>query len=119
MYLLNILISAIIIIVGIIIGTQNGSTIVEVNILWWNFKNLSLSLIMLESMLFGMIIIMLIAVIYEIKQRAKIWRLKKRIANLQQELNKVRDLVAENVSVETDLTEPEEPEEGEKEKDTK
>ena len=116
MYLLNILISAIIIIVGIIIGTQNGSTIVDVNILWWNFKNLSLSLIMLESMLFGMIIIMLIAVIYEIKQRTKIWRLKKRIANLQEELNRVRDLVAENVSVEAETPEVEE---GEEEKDSK
>ncbi|MCK4524639.1 LapA family protein [candidate division WOR-3 bacterium] len=97
MYLVNILISAIIIILGIVVGTQNGGTIIDVKLLGWTFENISLSLLMLECILVGMIVIMLIAIFYEIKQRAKIYKLQKHIQRLESELKEVRKLIADNV----------------------
>lgn len=97
MYLINILISAIIIILGIIIGTQNGNTIVDVQVLGWSYENLSLSLVMLECILIGMVVIMLIAIVYEIRQRARYYKAQRRIKELEKELKEVRNLVADSV----------------------
>ena len=100
MYLINILISAAIIILGIIVGTQNGNTIVDVKLLGWSYENLSLSLLMLECILIGMIIILLIAIFYEIRQRARYYKAQRRIQALEKELQEIRKLAADNVDTE-------------------
>ncbi len=107
MYLVNILISAIIIILGIVVGTQNGGTIIDVKILGWTFENMSISLLMLECILVGMIVIMLIAIFYEIKQRTKIYKLQKHVQRLETELKEVRKLVADNVDSNIEEEKPE------------
>lgn len=108
MYIINILLSAIIIIIGIVIGTQNGNTYIDVKMLWWNFDNMSLSLVMLESLVFGMLVVLIIAAVYEIMQRSRIWKMKRKIDELQKELQRLRNLVAEDVTEAAETAEVEE-----------
>ncbi len=105
MYIVNILVSAVIIIIGIIIGTQNGNTYIDVKMLWWSFDNMSLSLVMLEALVVGMLVILIIAAVYEIMQRSRIWKMRRKIDDLQNELKRLRNLVAEDVTEAADIAE--------------
>jgi len=82
MLILNLFISSLIIIAGIIIGTQNGLAFTDVNLLWFSFKDVSLSLVIFESFIAGLVIVLIISAIYELKQGILIRRLKKNIKML-------------------------------------
>jgi len=55
------LVSGIIIILGIIVGTQNGNTLVTFHLLKWKFEDISLTLLLIESILIGIVIAVIIA----------------------------------------------------------
>jgi len=93
MLILNLFISSLIIIAGIIIGTQNGLAFTDVNLLWFSFKDVSLSLVIFESFIAGLVIVLIISAIYELKQGILIRRLKKNIKMLKDENKKLTETI--------------------------
>jgi len=85
MLILNLFISSLIIIAGIIIGTQNGLSFTDVNLLWFSFKDVPVSLVIFESFIAGLVIVLIISAVYELKQGILIRRLKKNIKMLKDE----------------------------------
>ena len=60
MGIIMVIISAIFVIFGIIIGTQNGNTLVNFAFLKWHYENVSLTLLLIESLLVGVFITIII-----------------------------------------------------------
>ncbi len=106
------LISGIIIILGIIIGTQNGNTLVTFHLLKWNFEDISLTLLLIESLLFGIVIAVIIAGINQIKLRLQLRSLKIKNIKLEKEIKAIK-----NMPFEEEEEEVEEVEEAEEEKE--
>lgn len=86
------LISGIIIIIGIIIGTQNGNTLVTFHLLIWKFENISLTLLLIESLLFGIVIAVITAGINQIKLRLQMMVLKKENKSLIMEIKAIKNM---------------------------
>ncbi len=92
MFILYLFISAIILIIGMIIGTQNGGFSTDVYLLGWHFEQVPLNLIMLESFILGVLVIMIIVVFHEIRLRYVIFNLKQQIKSLEDEIVKLRQI---------------------------
>lgn len=86
------LVSGIIIILGIIIGTQNGNTLVTFHLLIWKFENISLTLLLIESLLFGIVIAVITAGINQIKLRLQMMVLKKENKSLIMEIKAIKNM---------------------------
>lgn len=86
------LISGILIVLGIIIGTQNGNTTVTFYLLKWKFENISLTLLLLESLLSGIVIAVIISGINQIKARMQLNALKKENRKLKEENKALKNL---------------------------
>jgi len=104
MGIIMVIISAIFIILGIIIGTQNGNTMVNFAFLKWHYENISLTLLLIEALLVGAFITIIVAVINEVHIRHKLWQKNKEIKKLEEELRAVKSIPLE----ETETTEEEE-----------
>lgn len=94
------LISGIIIILGIIIGTQNGNTLVTFHLLKWRFEDISLTLLLIESLLFGIVIAIIVAGINQIKLRLQMRDLKIKNRNLEKEIKAIKNMPFEEVEEE-------------------
>ena len=108
MGIIMVIISAIFIILGIIIGTQNGNTLVNFEFLKWHYENLSLTLLLIEALLVGAFITIIIAMINEIHIRHKLWQKNKEIKKLEDELKAVKSIPLEETETATETTEEEE-----------
>jgi len=86
------LVSGIIIILGIIIGTQNGNTLVTFHLLIWKFEDISLTLLLIESLLFGIVIAVITAGINQIKLRLQMMVLKKENKSLIMEIKAIKNM---------------------------
>lgn len=93
------LVSGIIIILGIIIGTQNGNTLVTFNLLIWKFGDISLTLLLIESLLFGIVIAVITAGINQIKLRLQMMVLKKENKSLIMEIKAIKNMPFEEEEV--------------------
>lgn len=96
MLILNLLISSIIVIAGIIIGTQNGLTFTDVRLLWFSFNNVSLSLVIFESFIAGLVIVLLVSAVYEMKQNFEKRNLRRKIKALETENIKLKEDIHSN-----------------------
>jgi uncharacterized membrane protein YciS (DUF1049 family) len=94
------LISGIIIILGIIIGTQNGNTLVTFHLLKWKFEDISLTLLLIESLLFGIVIAVIVAGINQIKLRLQMRALKTKNRSLEKEIKAIKNMPFEEVEEE-------------------
>lgn len=105
-------------VIGIIVGTQNGNTMVDISILVWNFRNLPLTLVLIETFAIGVIFTIIVAVIDEIRLKNRLWRKRNEIKELKKELTALRNLPVEEVEtdIETKKIPPEVPEETKDEK---
>ena len=99
MVLFILLWAAIISIIGIIIGTQNGNTFVDVSILTWTFHGVPLTLVLIETFAFGVIFTIIVAVIDEIRLKNRLWRTQGELKELKKELTALRNLPVEDVNV--------------------
>ena len=113
MILFILLWAAIFTITGMIIGTQNGNTLVDVSILIWTFHDLPLTLVLIETFAIGVIFTLIVAIIDEVRLKNRIWRYNNEIKELKKELSALRNIPIEEVTVE----EQEEKKENEKEQD--
>ncbi len=89
------LVVSIFLILGIVVGTQNGNTVVDFYFLKWYFRDVSLSLLLIEAMLAGIVVAVIIAAIGEVRLRANLWRLSQENKKLREELKKLKELPLE------------------------
>lgn len=89
------LVVSIFLILGIVVGTQNGNTVVEFYFLKWHFEKVSLSLLLIEAVLVGIVVAVIIAAIGEVRLRANLWRVYQENKKLKEELRKLKELPLE------------------------
>jgi uncharacterized membrane protein YciS (DUF1049 family) len=104
MTLLISLILGILLIFGIIIGSQNGNTMVNFYLLKWSFEDIPLTLLVIESILMGFILTIIISGVNTIKMKLQMRELSKENKNLQREIKALKNLPFE----EEESKEPEE-----------
>ncbi|TES92785.1 MAG: LapA family protein [Candidatus Cloacimonadota bacterium] len=97
MVLFILLWAAIFTIIGIIIGTQNAATIVNVSLLTWTFNNIPLTLVLIETFAIGVIFTIIVAVIDEIRLKSRLWRTNNELRELKKELTSLRNLPVEEI----------------------
>ncbi|TET17385.1 MAG: LapA family protein [Candidatus Cloacimonadota bacterium] len=100
MVLFVLLWAAIFTIVGMIIGTQNGNTLVDVSILIWTFRDLPLTLVLIETFAIGIFFTILVAIIDEFRLKNRIWRSQNEIKALKKELSTLRNIPLQDTMIE-------------------
>jgi uncharacterized integral membrane protein len=71
------LVLGILLILGIIVGSQNGNTFVNFYLLKWKFEDISLTLLVIESILVGFILTMILSGINTIKMKLQTREIKR------------------------------------------
>jgi uncharacterized integral membrane protein len=94
------LVSGIIIILGIIVGTQNGNTLVTFHLLKWRFEDISLTLLLIESILIGIVIAVIIAGVNQIKLRLQMRSLIIKNRSLEREIKAIKNMPFEEAKEE-------------------
>jgi uncharacterized integral membrane protein len=115
MILFILLWAAIFTILGMIIGTQNGGTLVDVSILIWTFKDMPLTLVLIETFAIGVFFTIIVAIIDEIRLKNRIWRSQKEINELKKELAALRNIPVEEAIIDQKEKEKEKQEQAQKE----
>jgi uncharacterized membrane protein YciS (DUF1049 family) len=82
----------ILLIFGIIIGSQNGNTFVNFYLLKWKFEDISLTLLVIESILIGFILTMILSGVNSIKMKLQMREIAKENRNLQKEIKALKNL---------------------------
>jgi uncharacterized membrane protein YciS (DUF1049 family) len=95
MYLFIAIFAAIFVILGIIVGAQNGSTLVSFHLLGKEFPQISLTLVIIESIVVGMAFAFIISVVSEIRLRGILRRRVREVKSLQDELGSLRKSAVE------------------------
>ena len=95
MILFILLWAAIFTIMGMIIGTQNGNTLVDISILIWTFKDLPLTLVLIETFAIGVLFTLIVAIIDEIRIKNRLWKSHREIKELKKELAEINSAVRE------------------------
>lgn len=116
MVLFILLWAAIFTVLGVIIGTQNGNTLVDVSLLTRTFHNVPLTLVLIETFALGIVFAIIVAVIDEIKLKNRLWKTQRELNTLKKELTTLRNLPVEEAVVDQEREEKETQEEEEKEK---
>jgi uncharacterized membrane protein YciS (DUF1049 family) len=86
------LVLGILLILGIIVGSQNGNTFVNFYLLKWKFEDISLTLLVIESILVGFILTMILSGINTIKMKLQTREIIKENKNLQKEIKALKNL---------------------------
>lgn len=110
MVLFILLWAAIFTILGMIIGTQNGNTLVDVSILIWTFKDLPLTLVLIETFAIGVFFTIIVSIIDEFRLKSRIWRSQNEIRELKKELAALRNIPVEEALIEQKEKEQQMPE---------
>jgi uncharacterized membrane protein YciS (DUF1049 family) len=92
MTLIIALVAGIILIFGIIVGAQNGNTLVDFYLLKWKFEDVSLTLLVIESILVGFFITIILAGVNTIKMKLQTREIVKENKNLQKEIKALKNL---------------------------
>ncbi len=113
----------ILLILGIIVGSQNGNTFVNFYLLKWKFEDISLTLLVIESILIGFILTMILSGVNTIKMKLQMREIVKENRNLQKEIKALKNLPFEEEGEEVEEVEEieeivEEDEDEEKEEET-
>jgi uncharacterized integral membrane protein len=82
----------ILLIFGIIIGSQNGNTLVDFYLLKWHFEELPLTLLVIESILVGFILTVIISGVNTIKMKFQMREITKENINLQKQIKALKNL---------------------------
>lgn len=82
----------ILLIFGIIIGSQNGNTLVNFYLLKWHFEDIPLTLLVIESILIGFILTIIISGVNTIKMKLQMREITKENINLQKEIKALKNL---------------------------
>lgn len=86
------LILGILLIFGIIIGSQNGNTFVNFYVLKWKFEDIPLTLLVIESILIGFILTIIISGVNTIKMKLQMREITKENSNLQKQIKALKNL---------------------------
>ena len=107
------LLAGIILIFGIVVGTQNGNTTVDFHLLKWHFENIPLILLVIESIAIGFFITIILAGVNTIKLKIQTREIIIENKNLQKEIKALKNLPFEEGEGESipDLAEEQEEEE--------
>ena len=107
------LLAGIILIFGIVVGTQNGNTMVDFHLLKWHFEEIPLILLVIESIAIGFFITIILAGVNTIKLKLQTREILKENKNLQKEMKALKNLPFEEGEGESipDLAEEQEEEE--------
>ena len=107
------LLSGVLLIFGIIVGTQNGNTMVDFHLLKWHFEDIPLTLLVIESVLIGFFITIILAGVNTIKLKLQTREIIIENKNLQKEIKALKNLPFEEEEGESipDLAEEQEGEE--------
>ena len=107
----------ILLILGIIVGSQNGNTFVNFYLLKWKFEDISVTLLVIESILIGFLLTMILSGINTIKMKLQMREIANENKNLQKEIKALKNLpfeedegeeVEETVAVDEDEEKEEE-----------
>ncbi len=86
------ILAGIFVIFAIIVGTQNGGTTVDVHVLKWHFEGVALNIVIIESIVLGMIFVIIIAGVNEFRLRNRLRLQRKEIREVKNELDALRSL---------------------------
>ena len=86
------LILGILLILGIIVGSQNGNTFVNFYLLKWKFEDISVTLLVIESILIGFLLTMILSGINTIKMKLQMREIANENKNLQKEIKALKNL---------------------------
>jgi uncharacterized integral membrane protein len=92
MWIIKIVLMAIVVLFVIIVGVQNGAETVTVRILQWEYPEVPLNMVLIESLAIGMLLGVAISIFHAIGLRGRIWKQKREIARLTHELVALRNL---------------------------
>ncbi len=95
MFLLTGIIVVLFVVFGTIILAQNGGELVTLHILGKMMPNTSLSLVIIESIVIGVVFAFIIAIINELRLRKIIRNKERELKNLREELGSIRNLPLE------------------------
>uniref|UniRef100_A0A7C4YEW9 LapA family protein n=1 Tax=candidate division WOR-3 bacterium TaxID=2052148 RepID=A0A7C4YEW9_UNCW3 len=87
-----VLLSCIAILFLTILGIQNGNTLTDVALFTRIFKDVPLTLVMIESFAAGIIVAVIIAGLNELRIRQKLWEIEKRNKELTDEIKALRNV---------------------------
>ena len=82
----------ILLILGIIVGSQNGNTFVNFYLLKWKFEDVSLTLLVIESILVGFLLTMILSGVNTIKMKLQMREIANENKNLQKEVKALKNL---------------------------
>jgi len=99
MVLFILLWAAIFTILGITIGTQNGTTLVNVSLLSWTFHDIPLTIVLIETFAIGVFFTIIVAVIDQIRLKNRLWKSTNEIKKYKEELTSLRNFPVEDVVV--------------------
>ncbi len=89
--------AAIFTVLGIIVGTQNGTTLVDISLLTWTFHSIPLTLVLIETFAIGIVFTIIVAVIDEVKLKNRLWKANRENRELKKELTSLRNLPVEEI----------------------
>lgn len=107
MYLFAVIVIVIFAIFAMIIGAQNFNTYVTLHLLGKNIQNVSVTLIVIISIAFGIILAFIIAIVDGIRLRRRLARQNKEIVALRKELGILKmppeeEIISNHESYETE-----------------
>jgi uncharacterized membrane protein YciS (DUF1049 family) len=83
---------AVLVLIAIVIGVQNGVQLVDLNLLLWSWSQIPLIAVMIICIAFGMFLAIVIALPNEIKLFFRVRAQQKEAKNLKLELDNMRNL---------------------------
>jgi uncharacterized integral membrane protein len=92
----------ILLILGIIVGSQNGNTFVNFYLLKWKFEDISLTLLVIESILLGFLLTMILSGVNTIKMKLQMREIVNENKNLQKEVKALKNLPFEEEEEESE-----------------
>ncbi len=104
MYLFAIIVIFLFAIFGIIIGAQNFSSFVCINILGKKITDISLTIALIQAFGAGAVFAFILAIIDEVKLRGRISKQKKEIATLHKEVGTLRTGSLDTLPEEKEVT---------------
>ncbi|MCH7760346.1 LapA family protein [candidate division TA06 bacterium] len=85
------IIIAAVVLFAIGVGMQNSTERVTLQLLIWEFSDLPLILVLIESIAFGMVTAIFIYAVNEILLRKRLWHQKKEIKRLKEEVKALQN----------------------------
>ena len=97
MYLFVVIILVAFAICGVILGTQNSGTVVDIHLFTRELKNVPVTLLMVESFVAGIVLAFIVAIYDHVRLRARLRKKEREVETLTKEIGALRALPGEEL----------------------